>query len=303
MATPELPDTTRALYPFESHFFTLSDGTRLHYIDEGPKDSDDVLFFAHGYPLWSFEFRALVVYYAALGLRCVALDHAGYGLSDKPNIRRYHTLTRHTTNLTELITGLELHNLTLVMEDWGGPLGLGYALEHRENVRRLVLMNTWAFQDTYSHRLHPLINLVTQPGIGELLFGTFNLVFSLGVQRWTQRGLSWSVLDAYRAPFRDVRHRTALVQFPRMINTRPAHPSAAAMRAIESELHTLRRIPTLILWGDDDPLFPADIAEHWKTMLPRARGPFLLEDTAHFLTEDDADAVVRHLDNFLDSTA
>lgn len=302
MATPELPDTTRALYPFESQFFTLSDGTRLHYIDEGPQDSGEVLLFVHGYPMWSFEFRALVVYYAAQGVRCVALDHVGYGLSDKPTDKRYHTLKRHTDNLIEFIDGLALHDVTLALEDWGGPLGLGYALARAGNVKRLALMNTWAFQDTYTNRMHPLINLLTQPVIGELVFGTFNLVFTLGVQRWTARDLSWSVLMAYKTPFREVRSRTALVQFPRMINARPTHPSAEAMRAIESNLDHLRHIPTLLLWGDKDPLFPPDVAEHWHTMLPRAKGPVFIEDAGHFLPEDAPNEVVRHLDAFLDST-
>lgn len=301
MATPELPDTTRALYPFESHFFTLNDGTRMHYIDEGPQDGD-VLVFVHGYPLWSFEFRALVIYYAAQGMRCLAMDHAGYGLSDKPHNRRYHTLTRHTNNLIEFINELDLHDITLIMEDWGGPFGLGYALARTANIKRLMLMNTWAFQDTYTHRLNPLINFATQPGIGELLFGTFNLVFSLGVQRWTQRNLSSAVLNAYKMPFREGRNRTALVQFPRMINTKPAHPSAQTMREIENHLDKLRRVPTLILWGADDPLFPPDVAEHWKTMMPRAHGPIMLESAGHFLPEDAPNEVVYHLDKFLSST-
>ena len=301
MATPELPDTTCALYPFESHFFTLSDGMRMHYIDEGPHDGD-VLVFLHGYPLWSFEFRALVIYYAAQGFRCVAMDHAGYGLSDKPNTKRYHTLTRHTNNLIEFLNGLELRNITLIMEDWGGPFGIGYTLARRDNVRRLVLMNTWAFQDTYAHRLHPLIRLITRPGLGEVLFGTFNLVFTFGVQRWTVQALSWAVLSAYKAPFREPRSRTALVQFPRMINTRPTHPSAEAMRAIEDQLDTLRRIPTLILWGADDPLFPPDVAAHWQSMLPRARGPVIIDRAGHFLPEDAPNEIVLHLDDFLGST-
>ncbi len=301
MATLELPETTRALYPFASHFFTLSDGTRMHYIDEGPQDGN-VLVFAHGYPLWSFEFRALVIYYAALGWRCIAMDHVGYGLSDKPNSRRYHTLERHTANLTAFITGLELRDITLVLENWGGPLGLGYALAHLDNVRRLVLMNTWAFHDSYPHPLHPLVRLVASPGIGELLFGVFNLAFALGVQRWTRRTLSSSVLAAYKAPFREPRSRTALVQFPRMINTSPTHPSAARMRAIESRLDELRGIPILLIWGADDPVFPPDIAEHWKTMLPRAHGPILLDDAGHFLPEDDPDTLAIHLDEFLDAT-
>ncbi len=301
MATPQLPDTTRALYPFASHFFTLSDGTQLHYLDEGPRDGAPLVLL-HSYPLWSFEFRALIVYYAALGWRCIAPDYVGCGLSDKPVARRYHTLTQHTANLTALLNSLELADITLVMEDWGGPLGLHYALAHQDQIKRLVLLNTWAFQNTIEHRLHPLVRLVTRPGIGEVLLGTFNLAFALGVQRWTARELSWAVLNAYRAPFRDRRHRAALVQFPRMINTTPAHPSAAIMRDIESQLDALRRIPTLIVWGADDPVFPPDVAQHWKSLLPRAVGPVLIEGAGHYLPEDASNTLVCHLDRFFATT-
>ena len=301
MRSDVLPATVRALYPFESHYYTLSDGTRMHYVDDGPPDGE-VLVFAHGYPLWSFEFRALIVYYAAQGYRCVAMDYIGYGLSDKPGRRRYHTLRRHTYNLIELIGGLELRDVTLVVEDWGGPFGLGYAIRHVENVKRLVIMNTWAFQESYVHRWHPLVRLVTRPGVGELLFGPLNLAFTLGVQRWTARELSPTVLQAYRVPFRDMRNRGALVQFPRMISTSASHPSAGEMRDLEARLATLQHVPTLLVWGQDDPVFTPDVARHWKQVLPRAQGPHFIAGAGHYLAEDAPDALVQHVDRFLEST-
>ncbi len=301
MTSDVLPATVRALYPFESHYYALSDGTRMHYVDDGPPDGE-VLVFAHGYPLWSFEFRAPIIYYAAQGYRCIAMDYIGYGLSDKPGSRRYHTLRRHTYNLIELIGGLELHDVTLVVEDWGGPFGLGYAIRHLENVKRLVVMNTWAFQESYSHRLHPLVRLVTRRGVGELLFGPLNLAFRWGVQRWTARELSPTVMQAYKVPFRDVRSRVALVQFPRMISTSASHPSAGEMRDLEERLSTLQHIPTLLLWGEDDPVFTPDVARHWKEVLPRAQGPRFVPNAGHYLAEDAPDALVQQLDRFLENT-
>lgn len=301
MATVLLPETTRALYPFESHFLTLSDGKRMHYVDEGPDDGE-ILVFSHGYPMWSFVYRALIVYYAAQGYRCVAMDHIGFGLSDKPTVRRYHTIRRHIYNLLELLNTLELRDLTLIMENWGAPLALGYALRRPARVKRLVIMNSWAFQDTLSHRLHPLVRLVTRPGMGELLFGAMNLAFPLGVQRWTARQLSPAVLAAYRAPFRDARNRLALVQFPRMISTSPNHASAPMMREIESGLSAFRRVPSLIVWGEDDPVFPPVIAQHWKTQLPRAKGPYIIPRARHYLTEDAPDQLIEHIDRFLEAT-
>ncbi len=301
MATVVLPDIVRTLYPFKSSFVTLSDGHRMHYVAEGPEDGE-VLVFLHGYPTWSFIYRAPLVYYGALGYRCIAVDMIGYGLSDKPTKKRYHTLRQHIQNLFEFLTLLDLHDITLIMADWGGPLGLSYAIQRPDNVKRLVIINSWVFQDSYLNPLDSLIRWVTKPGIGELLFGTFNVAFTVVVQRWTGRLLSEAVIAAYKAPFRDTRHRAALIQFPRMINTGPDHPSAAIMRGIEQNLSTLRAIPTLILWGQEDPVFPPEVAAHWKTMLPRARGPVMIEAARHLLVEDAPDALIHHLTAFLDST-
>ncbi len=299
MATVVLPETTRTLYPFKSHYLTLSDGKRMHYIDEGPEDGE-VLVFSHGYPTWSFAYRAFIVYYAAHGYRCIAMDHIGCGLSDKPSNRGYHTLRRHIHNLMECIHTLELRDITLVMEDWGGPFGLGYAVRHVTNVRRLVIMNSWAFQDSYHQRLSSLVRWMTKPGIGELLFGTLNLAFPLVMQRGTARQLSEAVLTAYKAPFRDARNRAVLYQFPRMINTSPSHPSAPLMREIEQGLAQLASIPALIVWGRTDPFFTPDVAQHWKSMLARAQGPVLLDDAGHFVTEDNPEGAIQHLDALLD---
>ncbi|HEX3051303.1 MAG TPA: alpha/beta fold hydrolase [Aggregatilineaceae bacterium] len=302
MATAALPDTIRALYPFDSHFVTLSDGKLLHYIDEGPADGE-VLVFIHGYPTWSYAYRALVVYYAAMGYRCIALDHVGFGLSDKPTSRRYHTLRRHIHNLIESITQLELQPVTLIMEGWGGPLGLGYAIRNPEQVRRMAIMDTWAFQDTYIYRLNRWVGIVTKPGIGELLFRTLNLAIMLSVQQWTVRRLSATVLEGYRYPFRDLRSRTALVQFPRMVNLTPSHPSASSIREIEQNLPLLNTIPTLILWGQEDRILTPDVADHWKKMLPRARGPIMIERAGHLVCEDTPYDVIHHLDRFLERTS
>lgn len=302
MATAVLPETTRALYPFKLRFLPLSDGQQMHYVDEGPPDGEPLVFL-HGYPMWSFAYRALIVYYAAMGYRCVAMDHIGYGLSDKPTSRSYHTLRRHIHNVMECLTTLDLRDVTLIMEDWGTAFGLGYAVRHPANVRRLVIMNSWVFQDTFEQRVPALVRLVTWPGVGELLLGALNLAFPLGLQRWTARQLSAAVMMAYRAPFREARQRTALVQFPRMISRSPHHPSASMMREIESGLSALHKTPALIVWGQSDPIFPPELAHHWKQALPRARGPHLIAGARHFLTEDDPDRLTLLLDAFLAETS
>lgn len=302
MATVVLPEHTRALYPFKSHYLTLSDGKKLHYLDEGPPDGE-VLVFLHGYPTWSFAFRAFLIYFAAQGYRCIAFDHIGYGFSDKPTGRRYHTLRRHIYNVIEIITTLNLTRVTLIMEDWGGPFGLGYAIRSRDRVRRLVLMNTWGFQDTLENRLEPLVRIAQAPGIGEFLFGTLNIALNVILQYETNVRLSRSVLDGYRTPFKDRRDRTALVQFPRMINTGPQHRSAALMREIEQVLPRLNPIPTLILWGEEDVIFGEHVAHHWKQRLPHAHGPYIIPRANHLLVEDASEQSIQHIMRFLEATS
>jgi haloalkane dehalogenase len=207
-----------------------------------------------------------------------------------------------STKLFEFLTLLDLRDMTLIMEDWGGPMGLSYAIQRPEHVRRLVIMNSWVFQDTYLNRLDPLVKWVTRPAVGELLFGTLNLTFRLVIQRWTARQLSEAVLLAYKTPFNDSRHRAALIQFPRMINITPDHPSAPIMREIENGLGGLRHIPTLLLWGKDNPVFPPDVAGHWKAMIPRAKGPMMLEPARHLLAEDVPDDIIYHLNAFFEKS-
>ncbi|NDJ74986.1 MAG: alpha/beta fold hydrolase [Chloroflexi bacterium] len=302
MATTTLPEATRALYPFKSHHLTLSDGKRMHYVDEGPPDGD-VLVFVHGYPTWSFIYRAPLIYYAAQGYRCVAMDHIGWGLSDKPTSRRYHTLRRHIYNFIECLDALDVDKVTLVMEDWGAILALGYALRRLARVRRLVIMNAWVFQESYPIPLSPFIRLATRPGIGELLFRALNLALNVGLQHWSVRRLAPAAVVGYKIPFRDARRRTALYQFPRMISTTPTHPSASLIREIEGGLRQLDRKPTLIVWGQDDGIFPPPLANHWAKMMPHAQGPVRIERARHFLMEDAPEAVLLAMDDFFAMTS
>lgn len=301
MATVVLPESTRVLYPFKSHYLTLSDGKRMHYLDEGPEDGP-VLVFVHGYPTWSFTYRAFIVYYAALGFRCLAMDHIGCGLSDKPTLKRYHTPERHGANLIECLDALKVQAITLVIEGWGGPPGLYYAVRRPSIVQRLVILNAWTFQETFQRGMRALVRLTTLPLAGEVVFGMLNpITITQIIQRATRRQMTGPVLMGYRAPFRDPRSRTALYQFPRMLDAGGKRPTTALMRQIEQALPLLRDIPALIVWGEDDPLFPRQIGECWKTMLPRARGPVLIRG-GHFLTEDAPELVMRQIDAFIEQS-
>jgi len=247
MATVVLPTSFAPCTRSSRLLSRLSDGRGCTTSRKAPKTAR-CWSFLHGYPTWSFIYRAPLVYYGAAGYRCIAVDLMGFGLSDKPANKRYHTLRQHIQNLFEFLTLLDLHNITLIMEDWGGRW-LSYAIQRPDNVKP---PGDHQFVGVPGYLPQP-VGLAgamgDQAGHRGLLFGTFNIVFNVLIQRWTARLLSEAVLSAYKAPFRDARQRAALIQFPRMINITPEHPSAEVMRGIEQNLSALRAIPTLILWA------------------------------------------------------
>ncbi|MBI4490648.1 MAG: alpha/beta fold hydrolase, partial [Deltaproteobacteria bacterium] len=152
-------DSIRAIYPFESHFFDLG-GIQYHYLEEGRGEPIVML---HGNPTWSFYYRHLIADLRER-YRVIAPDHIGCGLSDKPQKYEY-TLKRHIANIEALIQHLALKRITLVMHDWGGPIGMGYAVRHPDNVRRFVIFNTVAF---WSPHIPLILRLCRIPLFGAL---------------------------------------------------------------------------------------------------------------------------------------
>ena len=235
------------LYPFESHWLAL-DGGRLHYLDEGPR-SAPVLVMLHGNPTWSFYYRDLII---ALRdrYRIIAPDHMGCGLSDKPQDYAY-TLAQHIDNLEALLDSLALRRVTLVLHDWGGAIGMGYATRHAERVERFVVFNTAAF---FVPRVPLRIRLCRIPILGEFLVRGLNgfclaaLLFATSQHRRFGR----AVRAAYLAPYDNWRNRIAVHRFVRDIPLEPGHPSRASLAAIEAGLARFHRHPMLILWGADD---------------------------------------------------
>ncbi len=139
-----LPD-----WPYEPHYHHWKD-VRIHYVDEGPPDGP-VMLLMHGMPTWGYLYRAMIPVYVAAGFRCIVPDHAGFGRSDKPTDPAWYSIARHTEILTSLITSLDLQNVTLHVQDWGGPIGLAQAATMPERFDRLVIMNTWLHHPAYEY--------------------------------------------------------------------------------------------------------------------------------------------------------
>jgi haloalkane dehalogenase len=283
----------REAYPFEDRWMTLKSGARMHYLDEG---SGEPLLFVHGTPTWSFEWRHLV-----RGLRsrfrCIAPDHLGFGLSDRPRGGSY-TPEWHATNLAEFVERLGLEGFTLVVHDYGGPIGLPLALDGRGRVKRLVIFNTWMWSlkgDSGVERAHRIVG----GKVGRFLYRRAN--FSLRVITPSafadRRKLTPRIHGQYLAPFADIDAReTVLWALARALMESDAHYDALWSR--RGQLATL---PALIVWGMKDPAFRPHQLERWRKALPAAE--VLDLPVGHWPQEEAPEEVVEAVSRFLHQSA
>lgn len=279
------------LYPFASQWFDLH-GLRYHYVDEG---QGEPLVMLHGNPTWSFYYRHLIAAFRDR-YRVIVPDHIGMGLSDKP--QRYpYRLEQHIHNVETLIEYLGLRRITLVMHDWGGLIGMGYATRHPERVRRLVVLNTVAF---WARECLPLrLRLCRIPLISELLIRRFNLFARIALRvavRHPER-LTPDVRTGYLAPYDSYAHRIGTVRFVEDIPTSAAHPTYAVIQAIEQALPTFIHHPMLIVWGAHDPVFTTKVLAMWQQRFPQAMVK-RLEDAGHYVVEDAHERIVPWMNEF-----
>ena len=184
------------------------------------------------------------------------------------------------------------------MQDWGGPIGFGMAVDEPERIKRLVILNTWAFVYPEGERLHPLLELFRTPGVGQAMAQGLNLF----VEGYLPGGVHHKerlaeIMPFYRAPFPDYASRIGTLCFPQDIPAGDSHPSTPAMRHIEQNLGCLQ-VPTTIIWGERDPDFTPDVADHWKTVYPHAE-LHRIDTASHFLQEDEPDLILDIIEKFL----
>ncbi len=292
----ELNPALRALYPFEGRFFDQPTG-RMHYLDEGPRDGEPLVL-VHGNPTWSFFWRSLV-----LGLRdryrLIVPDHLGCGLSDKPDEPPYrYTLASRRDDLGRLLDHLGLGRVTLILHDWGGLIGLAWAVRNLDRVSRLVLLNTAAFRLPPGKSLPWSLRLSRLPGIGAFLVRGLNLFCRGAVWYCTTKPLPADVAAGYLLPYGSWRARLAVHRFVQDIPLSPRDEAWPVLTEVESSLEKLRSIPTLIQWGERDFVFDGAILAEWQRRLPEAavrRYP----EGGHYLLEDEGPAVLAEVTAFL----
>lgn len=275
-------------YPFQPRHHQLKAGS-MHYVDEG---DGEVLLFVHGNPSWSFEYRHLIK-----GLRsryrCVAPDHIGFGLSDKPTGPSYLPQF-HAENMEEFISALDLTNITLVMQDWGGPIGLAYALRHPENVKRIVIANSWFWSARENRTLRIFSALVGGP-IGRFLCRRFNffpkvlLPASVGSRSHLPNG----VLEHYIRPFDAPACRKGTWVFPGAIIG-----ESQWLDGLWRQRHKLSHLPALFLWGMKDKAFNEPFLRRWQEAFPRSVAKRLAE-IGHCVFEELGNEAIPPLSSFL----
>lgn len=279
------------LYPFESRFLDLS-GIRYHYLDEGRGEPIVML---HGNPTWSFYYRNLIL--ALRGrYRIIVPDHVGCGLSDKPQAYEY-TLARHVANLEALLGSLGLKQITLALHDWGGPIGMGYAVRHPANVGRFVIFNTAAF---WLPHIPLFLRLGRLNILGSFVIRRLNLFALLASYIACRRKrMGRAVRGGYLAPYDSYANRIAILRFVQDIPVDSRHRSYALLRSIEGGIAQFKGYPMILIWGGRDPVFTDLFLQSWKERFPRASVRRIAE-AGHYVVEDANELIVPWISEFLE---
>lgn len=272
----DLPDWLKVLYPFDGHAWQSSEG-RLHYVDEG--DGHPVVML-HGNPTWSFFYRDLILALRP-DCRCLALDHLGCGLSDKPQNAEY-TLAGHIRRTVEWLEQLKLDQFHLVVHDWGGAIGFGVARELADRVSGISILNTAAFRfPTIPMR----IGVCRVPLMGTLAVRGGNAFVKGATRMTTVNPLSEAVRDGYLFPYQTWADRVAIDAFVKDIPLSKSHRSWKTLLSIEESLSMWATRPVQILWGMRDWCFHEPILREWTQWLPDAE-IHRFDEAGHFLLED-----------------
>ncbi|OGV49103.1 MAG: hypothetical protein A2017_11910 [Lentisphaerae bacterium GWF2_44_16] len=288
-----MPDISeiKDIYPFKSNYFRIKD-YNYHYVDEG---KGEPVVMVHGNPTWSFYYRRLISEVSKTH-RAIAPDHLGCGLSDKPQNFEYR-LETHIDNLEAFLLSLKLDKITLVMHDWGGAIGMGFAVRHPQKIKRLVILNSAAFS---MHWIPWRISLGRIPWLGEKLIRKLNLFCSLSVRMAVSRKLAPEVKKGLLLPYDSYENRIAVYNFVEDIPLRPEHKSYEVLLQVEHGLWMFREYPVCIIWGMKDWCFTHRFLERWILYCPQAQ-VFPIKDANHYLLEDAPDEVIGYIRKFLNN--
>jgi haloalkane dehalogenase len=276
-----LPD-----FPFESHYREL-EGLRLAHLDEG--DGAPVVFM-HGEPTWSFLWRHVLGPVRDAGFRCIAPDLAGFGRSDKPIEIDWYSYDRHVASIASLLEELDLRDATIVVHDWGGPIGLRLAVEHPERIARIVILDTGVLNGRRK---------MTDAWFAfrDFVERTEDLPVGMLVRGACKTDPGDAVVAAYDAPYPNIASKAGARAFPLLIPLTTDAPGAQQGQRVQDALREDRR-PTLMLWADSDPILPLSVGERFAASIGRP-APRVIENASHFLQEDQGPLIGRTIAEWL----
>jgi pimeloyl-ACP methyl ester carboxylesterase len=292
-------------YPFTPCRSEVHPGIALSYLDEGPADGE-VLVMLHGNPSWSYYWRHLVLGLrspaSGKGYRCIVPDHIGMGLSDKPSDEYYtYTLQSRVDDLTSLLDTLGITGpVTLIVHDWGGMIGFGWALSHMAQVQRLVILNTAAFPLPAAKPMPWQLTLGRDSKLGALLIRGFNAFSDIASRVGVERRMPRAVRRAYVAPYDSWAHRIATLRFVQDIPLRDSDAAWPLVAEAGRRLHELADRPVLIGWGLKDFVFDQHCLDVFTAALPDAE-VHAFADAGHYVLEDKSPVLVPAIRAFLDT--
>lgn len=289
-----LPD-----FPYTPHYADIH-GQRMHYLDEGPRGAE-VVVMLHGNPSWSYYYRRLVA-----GLkdryRCIVPDHIGMGRSSRPRSGEYpFTFSRRADDLGELLDHLGITgNITLVLHDWGGMIGMTWATRHPERIKRLIILNTAAFHLPPDKSLPLSLRLSRVPLLNTLLNQGLN-AFCLGAVRYgVVRPMLADAAAGYLAPYGSWSRRLAVRRFVEDIPIQPHDPGYDTVTAVSDRLTGFRSLPMLVCWGMQDFVFDEHFLDEWVRRFPDAQ-VHRFDAAGHYVLEDAGEEITSLIKNFLRS--
>jgi pimeloyl-ACP methyl ester carboxylesterase len=276
-----------SIYPFESKFIRLETGN-MHYVDEG---QGDVILFVHGTPTWSFLYRDFIKELSS-NYRCIAIDNLGFGLSESPGSFS-GTPQEHAKNLDEFITKLQLQNVTLVIHDFGGPIGLSAGIKNSERVNKIVMFNTWLWA-TKDEKSAQKIDKTINSWLGRFLYLTMNFSPRILLKNGfsNKKNLTKSIHQHYINPFPDKNSRLPLLNLAKALVG-----SSDWYQSQWQQLDKLANKEWLILWGIEDEFINTDYLNKWMERLPNARiNKF---ECGHFVQEEKTEESITAIANFM----
>jgi haloalkane dehalogenase len=274
----------------------------MHYLDEGPRDAPPVLML-HGNPTWSFYYRKLVLALRETH-RCIVPDHIGCGLSDKPALKNYdYCLASRIADLDRLMQHLQLGQastrpITLVVHDWGGMIGMAWAVQHAQMIEKLVIMNTAAFPLPKEKRLPPALALARNSRLGAWLVLKCNAFAGAAARIGFKQAVSQEVRDAYVGPYDSPANRIATLRFVQDIPLSENDPGFDILLNTAEHLAKFSNLPCLLVWGERDFVFDQPFLDTWLKIYPQAQ-TIRLPDCGHYVLEDGGAALIEHISQFI----